>query len=370
MKNIILIDDLSNKGWKSVLEKAVVKDVGKIDAYSTYDSALIGVTKKADLIFLDVRLTEEDHRKSNICDFSGFQILQKIKEDFLSPNFSTPIILLTASNKIWVVEEFKQYGIDAFYIKEHPDYSLSKEYSRENLERLQSHFLSLIPKGVKRFEVWNESKEIIDKLNKHKYFNVSSGYVNVKNRIIDKLKLSYSNLFSEQNQIEKLTLKADNESLSFIIYWSILEEIVKGFSEKNNWDKNNSYAFCGHWRFRNNKSFIRKDSNALIVNPFWDNDRKNYIEKKIELSGSEFGKYLKGYINLSEQIYALLYLFGIDEKRAFMNLNEFRNEIDYIHSSIRTIYNDSVINNVNKQKTYFNIVKMLKFINTILNYPE
>jgi CheY-like chemotaxis protein len=370
MKNIILIDDLSNKGWKSVLDKSVVKDAGQIHAYSTYDSALKAIATKADLIFLDVRLTEEDHSKSNICDFSGFQILQKIKGDFLYPNFSTPIILLTASNKIWVIEEFKQYGIDAFYIKEHPDFGLSKEYSRENLERLQSYFLSLIPKGEKRYEVWNESKEIINKLNTHKYFNESSGYVNVKNRIIDKLKLSYANLFSEQPQIEKLTLKADNESLAFIIYWSILEEIVKGFSEKDNWDKNNSYTFSGQWRFRNNKSFIQKDSNILTVNPFWDIDKNNYLEKKIELTGNEFSKYLKGYINLSEQIYALLFLFGINEKHVFKNLNEFRNEIDYIHSSIKTIYKEPLVSQENRQKTYENIRKTLKLINTILNYPE
>jgi CheY-like chemotaxis protein len=370
MKNIILIDDLSNKGWKSVLEKSVVNVAGQINDYSTYDSALKGIATKADLIFLDVRLTEEDHKKNNICDFSGFQILQRIKKDFLSPNFSTPIILLTASNKIWVIEEFKQYGIDAFYIKEHPDYGVSKEYSRENLERLQSCFLSLIPKGEKRYEVWNESKEIIDKLNNHKYFNESSGYVIVKNRIIDKLKLSYANLFCEQLQIEKLTLKADNQSLAFIIYWSILEEIVKGYSEKNNWDKNNSYAFSGQWRFRNNKSFIQKDSNKLTVNPFWDIDNKKYIEREIDSLDKEYNKYLKGYINLSEQVYALLYLFGIDEKKTFKNLNEFRNEIDYIHSSISSIFKEPLISVDLQEKSFNNIIKTLKLINIILNYPK
>ena len=55
MKNIILIDDLSNKGWKSVLEKSVIKQEGVISAFSTFDCALKGLATKADLIFLDIR---------------------------------------------------------------------------------------------------------------------------------------------------------------------------------------------------------------------------------------------------------------------------------------------------------------------------
>lgn len=369
MKNIILIDDLSNQGWKSVLTKSIVKNSGKLDAFTTYDLALKRIETKADLIFLDVRLTEEDHFKNVISELTGFKILQKIKEDFCSPNFSTPIILLTASNKIWIIEEFKQYGIDSFYIKEHPDFGFTKEYSRENFERLQSNFLFLIEKGAKRYEVWYEIKQIIDKLNLHKYFHESSGYSNIKNRIIDKLKLGYANLFSEQNLIEIKTLKKDNESIAFIIFWSIFEEIVKGFSEKNNWDKTNNYEFSGQWRFRNNNSFISREQNILTITPFYDKVTRKEIEKTYELSEFEENNYTKGFLNLSEQVYALLYLYGIKERKKFQNLNDFRNEIDYIHSSVKTIYKDSLTSQENQKITYDYIKTTLGLISTILNYP-
>ena len=368
MKNIILIDDLANNGWKSVLKKAVVKDTGDIKALSTYDLAIQEIKTKVDLIFLDVRLTEEDHNKDNISEMSGYQILKKIRNNFVSPNFSTPIILLTASNKIWIVEEFKQYGVDAFYIKEHPDYSFSKKYSRENLERLQTNYSELIKKGEKREKVWNMSKSIIDKLENHKYFNDNLICKNVKTRIIDKLKLSYAYLFNSQTEIEKNTLKADNESLAFIIYWSILEEIVKGFSDINNWNGYNKDSFSGIWKFQNNKKFINKDGDTIIVYPFKENGK--YVEKKILRGEKNYKNYEEGFVNLSEQVYALLFLYGIEGKDKFTKLNTFRNEVDYIHSTVNVIFNNPLINNDNQQKTYENINKMLKLISEILNYPK
>ena len=370
MKNIILIDDLSNKGWKSVLEKSVIKQEGVISAFSTFDCALKGLATKADLIFLDIRLTEEDHNKRNISEMSGFQLLKKIKEDFLSCNFSTPIILLTASNKIWIIEEFRQLGIDAFYIKEHPDSGFSKEYSRENLERLQSHYLSLILKGEKRNKVWKESFDIINKLKSHKYFKEIPVYLNIQSRIIDKLKLGYANLFSEELNITKSTLKIDNESLAFIIFWSILEEIVKGYSDKNNWDKNDNYSFTGTWKFRNNESFIQKNEETVSIGAYWDNRFNKFKEIELSINDKDSSKYIKGLINLSEQVYTLFHFFGINEKPEFKRLNEFRNEIDYIHSSVKTIYQKPLITSQNHEKTFENILKILKIISSILDYPK
>lgn len=368
MKNILLIDDLAHKGWKSILEKAIVKNIGNIDIATNYNDACIAIKSKVDLIFLDVRLTEEDHNKKDISEMSGFQILKKIKENFTSTNFSTPIILMTASNKIWIIEEFRQNGIDAFYIKEHPSSGFDKDSSRENLERLQNNFQNLILKSAKRNEVWQNSVNIIEKLNTHKYFNESSGYTNVKERIIDKLKLGYSYLFNEQTKIEKQILKSDNESLAFIIYWSILEEIAKGFSEKNNWEKLYNYSFSGNWKFRNNKTFIVNNDDNIIVEPVWNG--KENISKEFEFTHNGESKYEKGHINLSEQILVLLYHYGINEDNGFIELNKYRNKIDYIHSSIKAIYEKPVIKNSNQKNAYDKTVELLSLVNEILNYPK
>ncbi|WP_454938974.1 response regulator [Capnocytophaga gingivalis] len=117
---ILLIDDLALRGWKQVLEKAVTQT--SIDVVENIEKAKEKLKEKYDLIFLDMRLGEEDHKKTDVKEFGGFKLLKEIKSDFRNTNFSTPIILITASNKIWNIDKFKEYGVDFCYIKEHPNY--------------------------------------------------------------------------------------------------------------------------------------------------------------------------------------------------------------------------------------------------------
>ena len=106
-------------------------------------------------------------------------------------NFATPIILITATNKIWNVDAFRNYGIDGYYIKEHPNYVFDKETSKQNYNNLKTKFIELKAIGQKRNDIWKLSKDIIDKISKHSYFKENKKYENVKDRIIDKLKLGY-----------------------------------------------------------------------------------------------------------------------------------------------------------------------------------
>jgi len=216
MKKILLIDDMAHEGWKSVLEKTVVKTTGEILTAITQDEAEIKLKEEFDLIFLDVRLIELDHFKLSVQDMSGFKILKKIKNKFTNPNFSTPVILITATNKIWNIEAFRQYGIDGYYIKEHPDHSFSKDISRENLENIQNKYQFLLSEGKKRKSIWNSSIEFINTLNNLNYFNDSSNK-NIKTRISDKLKLGYAYLFKDVTELERTTLNVDNESMAFSI---------------------------------------------------------------------------------------------------------------------------------------------------------
>ena len=128
----LLIDDLALSGWKSILEKAVIKQENNLDIALNYSEALDKIKYEWDLIFLDIRLEESDHYIKNIEEFSGYKILKKIKEDFISINYSTPIILLTASSRIWNIDKFQDLGVNYFYIKEHPDLMFSQINSRES----------------------------------------------------------------------------------------------------------------------------------------------------------------------------------------------------------------------------------------------
>ncbi len=112
---ILLIDDLADKGWKQVLEKAVTKT--PIEAATNIQEAKEKLKEKYDLIFLDMRLNETDHTNHKVEEYGGFKLLQEIRGDFRNVNFPTPIILITASNKIWNIDKFKEYGVDFYYTK-------------------------------------------------------------------------------------------------------------------------------------------------------------------------------------------------------------------------------------------------------------
>ncbi|MCA4809610.1 response regulator [Empedobacter stercoris] len=362
---ILLIDDLADKGWKSILELAVTKERDSIEIATKQEEAYLKLTNKYDLIFLDMRLSEEDHKVKNVEEYSGFKLLKYIKKDFTSINFSTPIILFTASTKIWNIDKFKEYGVDSFYIKEHPDHIYSTEFSKENLKNLQSNFMDLIEIGKYRNEIWSLCYSIIELLNKHNYFNVQdTRSINIKNRIEDKLKLGYGHLFTSTSKVENDVLLFDKEALSFIIFWSILEEISKGFTEFNaTW--NAIYERSGSWKFKNKEFFIEYISSEdhCVIN--YD----SYSKKSNQIK--EDKKYYNGVINLSEQIYALLYAYTdqsdfIRLSDKFREINSFRNKVDYIHSSEKNIFTKNLFDKSEISLKQNKILNVLEFIHTIL----
>jgi len=375
MKKCLLIDDLALKGWKSIIEKSITKTSGNLEVASTFEEAINKIQDKYDLIFLDIRLTEKDHNVKVISDYSGYKILKEIKKDFLKVNYSTPVILITASNKIWNIDEFRNYGVDAYYIKEHPDYVFSKENSLNNLSNLQNNFLNLIKVGCKRNEIWELCSGIIELINKHSYFkDLDPKYLNIKNRIIDKLKLGYSHLFKNQTKIEKDLLLSNNESVSFIIFWSILEEISKGFTDINKtWD--NVFNRYSSWKFRNKEYFIEEIDSTKIKLNFSRNKQNQFRKTFIEYSvgSSEYKRYTSKIINLSDQIYSLLSAYSENPEiyRAlilnFQKINNYRNDVDFIHPSVNSILTKSIITKESINDAYDMNVEMLKLINKILN---
>lgn len=365
---ILLIDDNGNKGWEQILRKIFPIDSLAIQLATTYNTAIEKLKNDFDLIFLDIRLDTNDHHSFKIEDYSGYKVLKEIKKDFKSINFSTPIILLTASNKIWNIDAFRNYGVDAYYIKEHPDFIFDKETSKQNYNNLKQNFERLIFEGVKRKEIWNLSFRIIEIVTKHHYFKSNTQYSNVKNRIIDKLKLGYVYLFKEQNTIERELLKTNNEALSFIVYWSILEELVKGLTDLSSW--NNNFERNTSWKFRNGEYFIEEIKDGIKVNIDF---KKQYLKRYVEIkSDSKQYKDYSGLINLSTQLYSLLAAYSKNNDKftelsvSFSKINDHRNEIDFIHSKVKSIFKDSLININNKKETYEYIIKVLKFIEKVL----
>ena len=82
---ILLIDDLALRGWKQVLEKAVTQT--PIEIAENIKDAKERLKEKYDLIFLDMRLGEKDHKNADVKEFGGFKLLEEIKSDFRKTNF-------------------------------------------------------------------------------------------------------------------------------------------------------------------------------------------------------------------------------------------------------------------------------------------
>jgi CheY-like chemotaxis protein len=363
---ILLIDDKANKGWRQILE--MLFPVQGIQVYSAVniDQAKQNLEDKYDIIFLDVRLERNDHNHRDVKNYSGYKVLEYIKSDFLNVNFSTPIMLFTASDKIWSIQEFLNYGVDAFYVKEHPDNVFDKQISRENFEVLKKDFERLVRLSPKRASIWEKSRDIIMAVENHQYFNSEKCYINVRERIVDKIKLGYYYLFKKPNSLEEEILKVDNESFAFLIYFSVLEELVKGYTDKNAWDMKGD--FSGIWKFRNDQYFISNDGKMLLVEPFWDKASRRNIEKSLDINDKAYSE--GSIIYLSKQVYALIYHYKLNTnyEQKFRDLNKFRNKLSYTHSSAIDIYKKPLVDQKVKEDIFNNNLFMLELIENILKH--
>ena len=141
-KKILHIDDQSDEGWSKVMKnifKSAGNDFVSIDS-SEYKNKETGkfhnfdgfyeecqkqIEKNWDIIIIDLRLNPEsediDDDMFNPCKFSGYRLLC----EFLFENEGCQIIISTASNKIWYVNEALKRGATSYFIKESPEFNYS-----------------------------------------------------------------------------------------------------------------------------------------------------------------------------------------------------------------------------------------------------
>ena len=160
---ILFIDDNAANGWldifKLMLPGVYIKEfipnkqLKDIDALYLQIQTLIQ-SFNPDVILLDLRLFDEKDRSVEIETVSGLQILKKIRENFLS----IPILMTTASNKVWSYESLIRLGADAYWIKEGIDNNMDVKRSSQNYHRL----LWLINKmSSPDFAVVNQMDELL-----------------------------------------------------------------------------------------------------------------------------------------------------------------------------------------------------------------
>src|SRR5262249_54552771 len=130
--NILLIDDKAHDGWelvfKSLFRNAYIEQIVPRNHYVRNIEALyedqvrepmsrLSTSPDPSIVFLDLRLFDETERSIEIGNVSGKLLLARIRKDFKG----VPVLITTASNKIWSFRELINLGADAYWVKEGMD---------------------------------------------------------------------------------------------------------------------------------------------------------------------------------------------------------------------------------------------------------
>jgi CheY-like chemotaxis protein len=114
---VLLSLDLSKSPCNGGNLRAWAKEITDtlVHAYYVKSSEFYGDTDGFDIILLDLRLQAQETGVSHIVDkLSGSILLQKLRE--LLP--TVPVIMTTASNKVWSWEAMLKLGADGYWVKE------------------------------------------------------------------------------------------------------------------------------------------------------------------------------------------------------------------------------------------------------------
>jgi CheY-like chemotaxis protein len=130
---IIYVDDNAGKGWSEMFQiliygskqtDNIFKWIDDTDKHidTLYEEIKTQISKiDPHLVLLDLRLKNESGTYLNVEEISGTNILRKIREGF--PGL--PVMMTTASNKVWSYQTLLNLGADAYWMKEGIDVSAS-----------------------------------------------------------------------------------------------------------------------------------------------------------------------------------------------------------------------------------------------------
>jgi len=139
---IVFVDDQAEEGWSSVLQRIIYGNESEnfitiiprnVDTTDQIAIQIRDTVKKhrADLLILDLRLKGETGSITDPEQISGVQVLEKLHES----RIGCPVLVTTASNKMWSYKKTIHTGALAFWVKEGLDESYKTENTIENYLR-------------------------------------------------------------------------------------------------------------------------------------------------------------------------------------------------------------------------------------------
>ena len=122
---ILYVDDQAEEGWAYVLQQIIYDaesehfftiSPDKDDSIEKISSEIVRIYKEQNisLIILDLRLKGEIGHSSQTETISGFEVLKSL----YNQHISCPILVFSASNKLWSLEESVRLGASAYWMKE------------------------------------------------------------------------------------------------------------------------------------------------------------------------------------------------------------------------------------------------------------
>jgi CheY-like chemotaxis protein len=223
---ILYIDDEWQSGWSDIFESYFAKGLD-ID-FETFEyefkdknifQVKIDIQKRVkeynpDLVILDLRLIENDHKNINredISKYTGIQVLEDIKKI----NQGIQVLMLTATSKSVILDKLYEYDILGYIKKEHPiDRNIT---TKENLNKLAD----LVDKGFEKSylkEIWDIQNTILEL----DLFKKDDEFFN-------KIKLEISTIFEILNSNIENKLK-----FTLITIFKVLEILTEIYNLKGN----------------------------------------------------------------------------------------------------------------------------------------
>lgn len=144
-KNIMLIDDEYNKGWKAILSRIINASNAHLVCFEDFDKTLsrdAQINKinnfidtyhnPIDCYIIDLRLHDDDVEETESSKLSGHCITDHIVNDETLGNRGRQVVILTASNKVWNMrKEIEECGARYYALKESPEMQLTHEQSKD-----------------------------------------------------------------------------------------------------------------------------------------------------------------------------------------------------------------------------------------------
>ncbi len=233
--SILFVDDEAERGWfklfKTIIQKnnpnIFVKDLGR-DSFAGKSQddivSLICDKVKSDdfnIVILDFRLHPDDFSAEKVEDVTGYKALCKIKES----NPGIQVIILSATNKVWNLQELQNKDANGFILKESPNNSKDESFTIKTINSFVRTISNAVNNRYKK-TFYEKCNVILSNLNRLDLTSRTEEYAECINTFIKQIQLLKDNI--------KMINYATNKSsldIAYVNCYYIFEKINDNYFE-------------------------------------------------------------------------------------------------------------------------------------------